>query len=172
MSAVKEMQGQRFGMLLVKERAQNNGRGLAMWLCQCDCGRQVVVSGANLRNGLSKSCGCVSSELTAQRNFVHGASRRGDVERLYRVWRGMVGRCYDPKNNSFRWYGERGIGVCDEWRNSYPRFKEWAVNNGYNADAKRGECTIDRIDANQGYSPSNCRWVSMAEQNKNRRKAR
>lgn len=172
MSVVKNMEGQRFGMLVVKERAQNNARGLAIWLCECDCGRQVIVSGANLRNNFSRSCGCVARERMARKNLIHGGSKRGEVERLYRVWRGMVGRCYNPRNNSFRWYGERGIGVCDEWRNSYFNFRQWAIKNGYDANADRGECTIDRIDTNQGYSPFNCRWVSMAEQNKNRRKTR
>ena len=81
----------------------------------------------------------------------------------------MIGRCYDEKNNSYRWYGARGITVCDEWRNDYAAFRDWAYANGYIEGAARGECTIDRIDVEGQYCPKNCRWVGADVQTKNRR---
>lgn len=169
MNKLKDMTGHRFGRLLVLERADNTAKGKARWKCRCDCGNIIIAEGANLRSGASKSCGCIGKEKTIQRSTKHGDAKRGKCERLYRVWRGIVGRCYQVNNNSYQYYGARGITVCDEWRNNYAAFKAWALANGYNDSAKRGECTLDRIDVNGNYCPENCRWVSMAVQNENRR---
>ena len=90
-------------------------------------------------------------------------------DRLYKVWKGMRERCYYKNHKGYKYYGARGIAVCDEWRNSYAAFEKWALSNGYNRNAKQGECTLDRIDVNGDYCPENCRWVPMSVQNKNRR---
>ena len=91
----------------------------------------------------------------------------GDPPRLYGVWQGMLQRCHNPKNRQYKDYGERGITVCDEWKNNYRCFKEWALKSGY----KQG-LTIDRINNNEGYSPQNCRWATYKEQNRNKRSNR
>lgn len=170
MNTLIDMTGKRFCRLQVIERAENTPRGKACWKCVCDCGNVVIVEGANLRSGASKSCGCFSRDKTILRNMKHGGAKRGEQhDRLYYVWRGMIGRCYDTKNNSFKYYGGRGITVCNKWRYDYSAFREWAVSNGYKKNSIRGKCTIDRENVNGNYEPLNCRWVDMAIQNKNRR---
>ena len=89
--------------------------------------------------------------------------------RLHAVYNGMKDRCYNPKSESYRYYGARGISMCDTWLNNYEEFRDWAVESGYVEDAPRGACTIDRIDSNGNYEPNNCRWVDMKVQNSNRR---
>lgn len=89
-------------------------------------------------------------------------------DRLYGVWRGMLMRCYNPNTKNYHRYGGRGISVCDEWRLSYEAFKSWALAVGYDYAKDRREQTIDRIDNDSGYCPENCRWVSIAENNRNR----
>lgn len=92
--------------------------------------------------------------------------------RLHAVYNSMKDRCYNPKSVSYRYYGARGISMCDTWLNNYEEFRDWAVESGYVEDAPRGACTIDRIDSNGNYEPNNCRWVDMKVQNSNRRRRR
>ena len=98
--------------------------------------------------------------------------RAKDNHRLHRVWSHMIERCHNPNNRAYQRYGGRGIKVCDEWRNDFQAFCKWARENGYDPCIERNECTIDRIDNSEGYSPSNCQWVSMKEQARNRRNNR
>lgn len=168
MSKIVDITGLRFGRLTVKQRQGATKEGKATWICQCDCGKSVLVSGKLLRSGQIVSCGCFRAESVAKINRTHGKSHT----RLYYVWMGMRKRCYDSQNNVYSYYGGRGITVCDEWRDNFQSFYDWAIANGYDENAPYGKCTIDRIDVNGKYEPSNCRWVSMAEQNKNKGKAK
>ncbi len=169
MSKVIDLVGKRFGRLSVISKSEKrNPTGSIYWECRCDCGTLLLVDGRSLRGGLQRSCGCLQREYAHNQhnNLTHG----GRNERLYRVWRGMLDRCYYPSNNRYHIYGGRGITVCDEWRTNYANFRDWAIATGYDPDAPRGKCTIDRINVDGPYSPQNCRWVDMKAQAANKRK--
>lgn len=166
MSAVKDITGKRFGRLTVIRRFGTSRQGLATWLCQCDCGRECVIGGSHLRKGNTRSCGCFHDESARKRRTTHGMSGT----RLYAVWKTMIQRCSNPNCDDYKYYGARGISVCEEWRNSFLDFYTWASANGYDENALYQECTIDRIDNDKGYSPNNCRFVSQMVQIQNRRR--
>lgn len=169
MGKLIDLTGQRFGRWTVLYRAENrkgpDGRTLVHWRCRCDCGNERDVYGPRLRKGESLSCGCYNRDHQAELHRTHG--KRGT--RLYNVWCSMKQRCDDPNCKAFKDYGGRGITVCDEWNKSFDVFCEWACSNGYDEAAVRGECTLDRIDVNGNYEPSNCRWIAQEVQNINRR---
>ena len=107
-----------------------------------------------MKCGLTKSCGCLNSELARQRAKTHGLSN----ERIYKTWQNMIYRCENKNYIEFARYGGRGITVCDQWRNDFMAFHNWAMSNGYQDDL-----TIDRIDVNGSYEPSNCQWLTRSE---------
>ena len=158
---VTDLTGQRFGRLVVVGRADPpvNKRGNARWHCHCDCGRECDVIGSCLRCGHTASCGCLRKERALAANTTHGQTG----SRLYRIWYNMRTRCENPHGTHYDNYGGRGISVCEEWHD-FANFMQWAERTGY-----RENLTLDRIDANEGYNPVNCRWVTMREQNRNRR---
>ena len=166
MSKIKDISGQRFGRLVVIRREGSSPLGVAKWHCQCDCGKECVVEGAKLRKHNTMSCGCLHDDLAAERRTVHGKSS----SRLYAVWKSMTQRCNNPNNKNYDIYGGRGITVCDAWQSSFQAFYSWAMANGYDENAPAGQCTIDRIDNDKGYSPDNCRWVDQKTQNNNKRR--
>ena len=159
----KDMTGKKFGRLTVLSYAGPNHRKDATWLCRCDCGNEKVIQGQALRSGAVVSCGCYMRES----KVTHG----GTGERLYGVWLGMRRRCNDEHDRAYKYYGARGVSVCDEWNRDYASFREWAMANGYDPDAEFQECTIDRINPFGNYEPSNCRWVDIVTQERNRRDA-
>lgn len=154
-----ERVGERFGKLLIIQR-HHVDRGRVYYCCKCDCGNSVIVQYSHLINGNTKSCGCLQKKLTSERFSKHGNSKHP----LYGVWTMMKQRCYNPNNKSFKNYGGRGIGVCDEWKNDFNAFYSWAINNGYGDGL-----TIDRSDVNDNYCSSNCVWVTQQNQQNNRR---
>lgn len=156
-----DLTGQKYGRLTVLERAENTKSGRTQWLCKCDCGKQTVVKADNLRNGHTSSCGCYSRETAKIRNTTHNKTGT----RLHGIWNGMRQRCCKDNCEAYKWYGGRGIKVCDEWLHDFQAFYEWSMSNGYKDDL-----TLDRIDVNGNYEPSNCRWATWKEQSINTRR--
>jgi len=156
-----DLTGKRFGRWTVIKRAENERFGRTQWLCQCECGNIKIVHGNSLRKGLSASCGCLGHENAAKARRKHGDAGK----RLYGIWKSMIARCEGNLRESKTKtnYKDRGIRVCQEWHD-YKVFKEWALKNGY-----QDNLSIDRIDVNGNYEPSNCRWVNIKTQNNNSR---
>lgn len=127
------------------------------WKCQCECNKLVIVRGSALVTGNTKSCGCLIRE---RKNIKHGMKNT----RLYRIWSGIKSRCYTGTNPAYGRYGGRGISMCQEWYDDFISFYNWAINNGYSK-----ELSIDRINTNGNYEPSNCRWATPKEQSDNKR---
>ena len=133
------------------------------WLCQCDCGNKTVVEKQKIISGHTSSCGCFCKAQIRKTHSKHNLSNT----RIFRIWGDIKTRCTNPNSRAYKYYGQNNIVMCDEWKNDFQVFNDWAMSNGY-AD----ELTIDRIDVNGNYEPSNCRWVGMKVQNRNKHNSR
>lgn len=171
MGKFKDLTGMRFGRLsvlgMVDDYVGPTGKRRKRYRCRCDCGNEKFFIGENLSRGLTMSCGCLQKERAAEANTIHGETD----SHLYGVWCAMKRRCNTPSVPEYELYGGRGIKICDEWM-EFPPFQKWAYETGYDPDAKRGECTLDRKDVNGDYCPENCRWVNTEVQCNNKRNSK
>lgn len=163
---IKDYTGHRFGRLLVVQYAGSvpqggkNHTGSA-WLCVCDCGKERVVRRKCLTSGNTRSCGCLQREVTIKNTTTHGLTGT----RTWRIYRGILRRCFNSSSKAYHSYGGRGITVCPQWRSSFEAFYK-----------DMGECpdgySIERIDVNGDYEPQNCKWIPLDEQHNNKQKTR
>ena len=158
---VKDISGMSFGKLSVESFAYSmNSR--SYWNCTCKCGNKYVGQGKSIISGLTRSCGCLSAEVTSKRSRTHGGSQTPE----YAIWAGMISRCENPNNSAYKHYGAIGIKVCRRWRNSFDNFindmGKRPVSN------RKREYSIERINRKKGYYPSNCKWATYSEQQNNK----
>jgi len=151
-----------FGRLTVLKRTENNSWGAPRWVCICSCGTTKTIDGSSLRNGCTKSCGCLKREGN---NLKHGENRVKKRTQAYRTWAAIHNRCTNTKYEKYSQWGGRGIKVCQRWS----KFENFLKDMG---DPPTRQHSIDRIDNNRGYSPSNCRWATPKEQGRNKRNNR
>ena len=162
-----DITGMRFHRLTVIRKLLDRASRNVFWLLACDCGRTHRAPASALRTGRVKSCGCMNQELRLARNQRHGLAARGAKKPAeYIVWQAMIGRCSNPKNKAFRYYGGRGIVVCDRWRHDFTAF---LADMGQRPSPKH---SIDRINNDGNYEPGNCRWATQSEQVRNSSRCR
>lgn len=157
-----ELTGERFGRWLVLSYAGMCKAG-GTWLCRCDCGVERIVSSQGLRRSSTTSCGCAKAQAIGVKKTIHGHSPKRGKSRVYRIWRHMIRRCHSPNEHNFRFYGGRGISVCERWRTSFVNF---LTDMGEPPTPKH---SIDRTNNNGNYEPGNCQWETQGRQNRNRR---
>ena len=158
------MIGKKFNRLVVLKRVENDKYGNTKWLCECECGNKVEVLGIHLRSNHTRSCGCLQKEVLKNTN--HYSKHNMTKTRIYKIWNGIKNRTNSTstlKDTHYKNYSGRGIKICEEWE-VFENFYKWSIDNGYT-----DKLTIDRINTDGNYEPSNCRWVDMKTQNNNRR---
>lgn len=159
----EDLIGKRFGRLTVIKKAPKLKSNTTRWECKCDCGKIIQTTRTSLIKGESKSCGCLRKELSKKRLLKIITKHNMSKARIYRIWQGIKERTSSCENIDKKYYYDKGITICNEWKNSFLSFYNWAIKNGYNENL-----TIDRINVNGNYEPNNCRWATIKEQNRNK----
>lgn len=163
MRKYKDLTGERFGRLVVIKHAYQEG-ARHYWLCKCDCGNEKLILGCSLKYGKTKSCGCLAREKTIERNKLTKSTHKMSNTRIFKTWMRMKSRCLNQNTKDYKNYGGRGITICQEWLDDFMNFYNWSMANGY-----KDTLSIDRINVNGNYEPSNCRWATIKVQNNNKR---
>jgi len=170
MPAFIDITGQKYGRLTaIKIVSTGSRKKKGKWLFRCDCGNEIVCAACGVKSGNTKSCGCLKREkshktgvrtikLIHQNQITHNMTGK----RIYRIYKNMKTRCYNPKTKCYPHYGGKGIKICNEWLNDPCTFINWALSHGYN-----DSLTIDRIDSDGDYCPENCRFITQAMQTQN-----
>lgn len=161
MGKFKDITGQHFGRLTAIKYM-----GDRKWLFRCDCGNEKIIRTYAVKSGRTQSCGCYMRERINEACTTHNMTGT----KLYHIYASMKQRCFNENQAEYHRYGGRGITMCEEWlgKNGFQKFSEWAYSTGYDENAERGECTIDRINNDGNYEPSNCRWITQKEQQNNK----
>lgn len=165
MRKIIDLTGRKYGRwTVIKKSDHRYADRVVKWLCQCACGNQREVIGHTLKSGKSRSCGCLAIDLGRKQSgifsghYKHGGARRTGKVRLYRIWQNIKKRCNKPNHPDYKYYGAKGISLCDEWQDDFEAFRDWALSNGY-----QDNLTIDRINSRGDYKPDNCQWLSLSE---------
>lgn len=167
MPKFRDLTGQKFGRLTALKSTHQvltSGRRMVAWSCRCNCGNETTVLSVHITRGTVKSCGCLNSEMTSERSRTHGESKSAD----YRRWKAMIRRCHNPNVWNYKYYGARGIVVCNRWRFGDGWMSGFECFLADVGNAPEGK-TIDRINNDGSYEPSNVRWASRSEQVRNSR---
>lgn len=165
------MTNEYFGLLKVIEKLHKYEKGSDYYYrCICECGKEKIALGGNLRSGKTKSCGCMKYIWIGNKKRTHGLHG----SKLYNAYNHMINRCYSPNCDHYKTYGGRGIKVCNEWNwkeigweLAFKNFIDWAFKNGFSTNL-----TLDRKDNDKDYCPENCRWITKEEQAKNKTTSR
>ncbi len=158
--AFQDLSGMKFNSLTAIAYAGNRG-GATLWRCRCDCGGESLVKAFKLKSGSIKTCGCGRRSYMTNENAEPETHRQSGTD-VYNIWANMRRRCYDQSCDAYRYYGARGVAVCDEWRNSFSAF---IADVGPRPSKDH---SLDRIDVNGSYCPDNCRWATKRQQQRNK----
>ena len=164
MGTKEDIAGKKYNRLTLVRPAYKKGTRW-IWECLCDCGNITFLESYAVKSGHTKSCGCLYLETRGKTRLVHGGCK--ELASLYHIWENMKARCFNPKSANYSHYGARGITVCDEWRQDFQSFINWSVANNYEYGL-----SIERLNVDGNYEPTNCKWIPRNAQGRNKRNSR